>query len=60
MLEQSPAVAEAKQKIVDELLKDLPSETAIEVVLPSENRAYDTMENDAPVTLRPMTFEDEI
>jgi len=59
MLEQSPVVAEAKQKIVDELLKDLPSETAIEVVLPSENRAYDEMENETPVTLRPMTFEDE-
>ena len=59
MLEQSPAVNEAKQQIVDELLKDLPSDSAVEVVLPSENRVYDNLENDEPITIRPMTFEDE-
>ncbi len=59
MLEQSPAVTAAKQEIVDELLKELPSDAAIEVELPSENKLYTLEDKDMPITLRPMTFEDE-
>jgi hypothetical protein len=59
MLEQSPAVTSAKQDIVDELLKDLPSDAAIEVDLPSECRVNELIDKDLPVTIRPMTFEDE-
>ena len=59
MLEQSPAVTSAKQEIVDELLKELPSNTAIEVELPSENKLYKLEDEDMPITLRPMTFDDE-
>jgi hypothetical protein len=59
MLEQSPAVTTAKQEIVNELLKELPSNAAIEVELPSENRLYNLEDKEMPITLRPMTFEDE-
>tara|TARA_R110002051_G_scaffold167858_2_gene238553 strand:- start:29198 stop:29941 length:744 start_codon:yes stop_codon:yes gene_type:complete len=48
-----------KQTIIDELLKNLPPETSVEVSLPSENRVYSLPDPLALVTLRPMTFEDE-
>ena len=50
---------EAKQKVIDDILKDLPASTDIEVQLPSECRAYKLEDPDMPVTIRPMTFEDE-
>jgi hypothetical protein len=59
MLEQSPAVTQAKQEVVDEILKELPSDAAVEVELPSENKLYTLEDMDMPITLRPMTFEDE-
>jgi len=59
MLKQNFAITEAKKKIVDDLLKDLPTNTAVEVDLPSENKVYTLEDNGLPVTLRPMTFEDE-
>jgi hypothetical protein len=59
MLEQGPAITEAKQHIVDEILKEVPSDVAIDVDLPSECRAYTLPNPGEPVTLRPMTFEDE-
>jgi len=59
MLEQTPAVTAAKQEIVDDLLKELPSNTSIEVELPSENKLYTLEDKDMPIMLRPMTFEDE-
>jgi len=59
MLEQSAVAAEAKQKVIDELLKELPTDTAVEVELPSENRVYTLEDPAAPITLRSMTFEDE-
>jgi len=49
----------AKNEIVEDLLKDLPSETAVEVELPSECRVYQLIDEDLPVSIRPMTFEDE-
>jgi len=59
MLESSPAVTQAKQEIIDEILKDLPVDTAIEINFPSENKVYTLPDPGAPITLRPMTFEDE-
>ena len=50
---------DTKQSIIEDLLKDLPSETAVEVDLPSENRVYSLPDPAKMVTLRPMTFEDE-
>ena len=45
--------------IINGLLKELPSDTSIVVDLPSENRVYELEDADAPITLRPMTFDDE-
>ena len=59
MLEKSPAVSAAKEKIIDDLLKDLPTNTAVEVELPSECKIYELEDPNMPVTIRPMTFEDE-
>ena len=50
---------DTKQKIIDDLLKNLPPETAVEVSLPSECRVYNLPDPTAMITLRPMTFEDE-
>tara|TARA_R100000951_G_C2633449_1_gene178475 strand:+ start:644 stop:1387 length:744 start_codon:yes stop_codon:yes gene_type:complete len=49
----------AKQEIINDLLKDLPSDTAVEVDLPSENKVYNLEDPGSPITVRPMTFEDE-
>jgi hypothetical protein len=50
---------QSKQAVIDELLKNLPPETAVEVHLPSENKVYSLPDPTAMTTLRPMTFEDE-
>jgi len=49
----------AKQDVIEELLKDLPTDVAVEVDLPSEGKAYKLEDPDSPITIRPMTFEDE-
>ena len=49
----------AKQAVIDDILKELPTDTAVEVELPSECRVYKLEDPGAPVTIRPMTFEDE-
>jgi hypothetical protein len=59
MIEQTNQNMEAKQEIIDELLRELPQDTAIEVELPSECRVYTLPDPGAPITIRPMTFEDE-
>lgn len=48
-----------KQDIINSILGDLPSETAIQVELPSECRAYNLGDSPEPIVIRPMTFEDE-
>lgn len=48
-----------KQDIIDSILGDLPSDTSVQVDLPSECRAYNLGENPEPIVIRPMTFEDE-
>jgi hypothetical protein len=58
MLNQ-PVNDEAKQAVIDEILKELPTDTAVEVELPSECRVYNLEDPGAPITIRPMTFEDE-
>lgn len=52
-------IMDPKQQIIDAILEKAPSDAAIEVELPSENRAYTLSNDGAPITLRPMTFEDE-
>jgi hypothetical protein len=59
MIEQTNQNIEAKQQIIDELLKELPQDTAVEVELPSECKVYTLPDPGAPITIRPMTFEDE-
>lgn len=48
-----------RQQAIEELLKNLPNDTMIEVELPSECRVYSLPDPGAPITLRPMSFEDE-
>jgi hypothetical protein len=59
MITNNPNRDAAKQNIIDDLLKDLPENTAIEVDLPSECRVYELEDPDMPITIRPMTFDDE-
>tara|TARA_R110000744_G_scaffold367433_3_gene476923 strand:- start:668 stop:1414 length:747 start_codon:yes stop_codon:yes gene_type:complete len=59
MQKTSPAATAAKEKIVEDILKDLPIDSSLEVELPSENKVYTLEDPGAPITLRPMTFEDE-
>jgi len=59
MLEQTDATKKAKNEIIEDILKELPSDVAIEVELPSENKLYTLEDPTSPITLRPMTFEDE-
>jgi len=49
----------AKDAVINDILKDLPTDTAVEVELPSECRVYNLEDPGAPITIRPMTFEDE-
>jgi hypothetical protein len=48
-----------RDKAIEELLANLPTDTTIEVELPSECRIYNLEDPGAPITLRPMNFEDE-
>lgn len=59
MITNNPNVDAAKQKIIEDLLKEVPTDTAINVDLPSECLAYTLEDADMPITVRPMTFEDE-
>jgi len=47
------------QQAIDDILKDMPANEAIELNLPSKNRFYNLKEPGKPITLRPMTFADE-
>ena len=49
----------AKQQIIDNILGNLPTSVETEVTLPSECRIYNLINPENPITLRPMTFEDE-
>jgi len=47
------------QQAIDDILKEMPSNDAVELNLPSKNRFYTLKEPGKPITLRPMTFADE-
>ena len=55
----TPENRDAKQAVIADILKELPTDTAVEVDLPSENKLYKLEDPGAPVTIRPMTFQDE-
>ena len=59
MFDESPAALAAKEEVIADLLKDLPSDSDIEITLPSECKVYHLPDPAAPITMRPMTFEDE-
>jgi len=46
-------------EIAEEILAGIPISTDVEVNLPSENRIYKLIDESKPITIRPMTFEDE-
>jgi hypothetical protein len=58
-MQNLPVDVEGRDKVIEELLSNLPSDTAIQIDLPSECRVYKMEDPGAPITLRPMTFEDE-
>jgi hypothetical protein len=49
----------SEQQIIDDILKNMPSNDEVEVELPSYNRFYSLQDPAKPITVRPMTFEDE-
>jgi len=55
----TPPNDDPKQKIIDEILSNAPPSCEVEISLPSECIGYNLIDPEAPVTLRPMTFEDE-
>ena len=68
MSETQPKQAEAiktkvnklsDQQIIDNILTNMPSSDQVPVELPSKNKFYSLQDPSKPVSLRPMTFEDE-
>jgi hypothetical protein len=49
----------SEQQIIDDILKNAPSQEEVAVELPSKNKFYKLADPAKPITLRPMTFEDE-
>ena len=56
---QEGQLPKGDQQIIDDILKEMPSNDAIELDLPSKNRFYTLQDPSMPITLRPMTFADE-
>lgn len=50
---------QSEQQIIDDILSNAPSQEEVAMDLPSKNRFYTLQDPSKPVTLRPMTFEDE-
>ncbi len=48
-----------EDQILEELLSNVPDTAEVEVELPSKNRFYSLQDPSKPVTVRPMTFQDE-
>jgi hypothetical protein len=48
-----------ESEILAQLLENLPSQTEIEVTVPSKNKFYTLLDPTKGITLRPLTFEDE-
>ena len=49
----------SEQQIIDNILKNMPSTEQVEVALPSKNKFYTLTDPARPISIRPMTFEDE-
>ena len=49
----------SEQQLVDSILEHMPSNDEVAVELPSKNKFYNLKEASKPISLRPMTFEDE-
>jgi len=49
---------QSKEDIINDILRDIPTNTTIQVDLPSEGRTYN-LDDSQIITLRPMTFDDE-
>ena len=58
-VETTEAQVSKKSEILDNIFEFLPSETEEEVTFPSRALYYNTENTTKPVTIRPMTFEDE-
>jgi len=59
MTNDLPKVSEDKLEAIDKILEYLPPEVEIPVSLPSRGRFYNLLEPSEPITVRPMTFDDE-
>ena len=51
--------AQDKDAAIDAILEFLPAETEVPILPPSENRFYKLQDPSKPITVRPMTYEDE-
>ena len=58
-MSEKPNPMFSDQQAIDDILKEMPANEAIELDLPSKNRYYNLKEPGKPITLRPMTFADE-
>ena len=54
-----PKVDNLKQEAIDGILENLPAEVETEASLPSKCKFYSLPDPASPVSVRPMTFEDE-
>ena len=62
MTENKPKAAAPQQtdaSVIKELLASAPVQEEVAVDLPSKNKFYSLIDSSLPVTVRPMTFEDE-
>tara|TARA_R110000822_G_scaffold31902_3_gene91998 strand:+ start:40 stop:819 length:780 start_codon:yes stop_codon:yes gene_type:complete len=50
---------QSEQQIIDDILGNAPSQEEVAINLPSKNRFYTLKDPSKPISLRPMTFEDE-
>jgi hypothetical protein len=50
---------QTEKQILATLLKNVPSNDAVPVSVPSKNRFYNLIDSAKPISLRPMTFDDE-
>jgi hypothetical protein len=49
----------SEEQIISQLLENAPSIEEIPVDLPSKNKFYNLEDSGKPITIRPMTFQDE-
>ena len=55
----NPGVDNLKQEVIDSILENLPTEVETPVSMPSKCKFYTLPDPASPVSVRPMTFEDE-